>query len=225
MTMRRFVVIDTESSVCRQTNLRILVSFAYEVVDEGGGVRGSHYDLVALPPGIELDRSSERFHGITAAATLRRGRALFRILHDFLAAMEAEQPVAMVGHDVVGDAALLVSEALRVGVPAQRLRALFLRLVCTKQLAMGHCCIPLPSHLRYDYPCPDALLHRLNGCVAAADPPEAPAPYKWPNLDECYQLLVRPEEHAPPLPRHDARGDVERCRLVLKRLLSDSRNP
>jgi hypothetical protein len=228
-----FVVIDTESSVCHDTNIRILVSFAYEVVaDDGDTVRASCYDLVALPPGIRLDRRSQRCHGITPSAMARRGRALFHILRDpatigvgswsdrdFVDTMTTVQPTALVGHDVVGDAVLLVSEALRVGLPAAHLRDVFLRLLCTKQLAVGRCCIPLPHHLRYDFPC-DAMLHRLNGDARSSQPPAA---YKWPNLDECYRMLVGSDEAEPP--RHDARGDVERCRRVLSRFLGDHRTP
>ena len=121
----------------------------------------------------------------------------------------AERPVALVGHDVVPDAALLVSEALRIGLPASRLPDVFGRLLCTKQLAVGQCGIPLPTHLRFDFLC-DVLLHRLNGDPAALPRPSSTV-YKWPNLDECYQLLVGAV----------ARGDVERCRLVLIRFHAD----
>ena len=248
MTTDCFVIVDTESSVCRESNMRILVSLAYEVVDGEGSVRHSQYDLVALPPAIHLDRRSQRIHGITPDASVRRGRALYAVLWDFLDHMETARPCAIVGHDVVADAALLVSEALRVGFPAARLRTAFVHLLCTKQLAVGHCGIPLPPHLRYDFPC-DLVLRRLNGSGADrrhhAAVPQA-VTYKWPSLfqgdgdvcdahrpgcDECYHLLVEPDGAtdrtdggAPPpaelYPCHDARGDVQRCRLVFTRLLT-----
>ena len=221
--MPSFVVLDTESSVCRDSNVRVLVSLAYEIVDVAdGAVRDAHYDLVALPPSIRLDRSSQPIHGITPATSMRRGRALYHILRDFVDRMVAERPVAIVGHDVVPDAALLVSEGLRVGLPAARLRGVFRRLLCTKQLAVGHCGIPLPPHLRYDFPC-DVLLHRLNG-GGARPAAAATTGYKWPNLDECCHLLVG-GTGARRYPCHDARGDVERCRLVLTRFLVDGCGP
>jgi DNA polymerase III epsilon subunit-like protein len=233
-----FVVVDTESSVRCEDSLRVLMSLAYEVVTvtDGLAVSARHYDLVTQHPDTVLDSLSERVHGISAARAHRRGRSLFSVMQRFLHVVARYKPLAMVGHDVVADAALLVSEAIRVGLPTHVLREPFQHLLCTKELATGHCQIPLPAHLRYDFPC-DLLLQRMNGPTHGDHPP-GPR-FKWPNLDpggrgallrrsprsprckECCQMLLGEDEEGvtPRFPPHDARGDVERCRRVLGRLL------
>lgn len=204
-----FVIVDTESSVCTHTNVRVLVSLAYEVVTVVAGhvtVREAHYDVVAPPANASLDAISERVHGITPEAARRSGRALRKVLDDFLRAVNTHDCIAIVAHDVVGDATLLVSEAIRSGLDPSACRALR-RLLCTKLLGAARCRIPMPRH-----PC-DELMRQLNG----AAPDDTPA-VKWPSLAECCAILPRCKvvSHYPP---HDARGDVERCRLVFGQML------
>lgn len=64
-------------------------------------------------------------------------------------------------------------------------------------------------------------------------PPTAPQPgrsfpdgtvlpvwwYKWPSLEESYQLIVHREAALASHAAHDARGDVERCRAVFLELM------
>lgn len=62
---RRYLVVDTESSLCLQRRQRILVSLAYEIVDLHGTVHASYYAIVRLPPWSLLDEESTAVHGIT----------------------------------------------------------------------------------------------------------------------------------------------------------------
>lgn len=102
--------------------------------------------------------------------TLRNGAVTVAFLspgpHRPIRTLRKYQPEAIIGHDVASDVSLLISEALRHGVPPTELRLPFARLVCThrvsvctvkkkskrapvgKHLAMGRCGIPLPEHLR-----------------------------------------------------------------------------
>ena len=176
-------------------------------------VREARYDLIAHPSDVVLDIASERVHGITAAVAHAQGRSLRDVLSDFLEALRSHDCMAIVAHDVVGDVTLLVSESLRAGLQPAACRA-FRRLLCTKLLSAAHCRIPLPEHLRCEYPC-DLFLRRLNGEVASNEP-HGPA-YKWPSLAECCALLTRRQRTK--FPAHDARGDVERCRLIFGQLL------
>lgn len=216
MATRCFVVLDTESSVCTAARLRVLVSLAYEVMVLGpsGRVRVVHrrYDVVALPDGVRPDAASERVHGLSADACRAEGRPLPLILRDLVSTFDRYVPDAVVGHDIAGDAALIVSEAVRLGLRVAGLRRAFRCLLCTKHLTVGQCCIPLPLHLRYEHPC-DALLDRLKGCYEPS-PDHCAVPLKWPNLDESYSVLVGDDADAA-APLHDARGDVQRCRLVI----------
>ena len=189
----RFLVLDTESSVCKTTHARLLVSMAYEVVVVKSGtlsVSYSRYDVVAVPAHIRLDAHSERVHGISADVR-KLGRPLDAVLVDFLRTVEKHQPQAIVGHDVTGDVVLFVNEAIRAGVPVSGMHRAFRRLICTKHLTVGQCCIPLPLHLRYEYPC-DVLLDRLCGGFSNDGPL-----FKWPNLDRVG--VNYPDAHTAPM--------------------------
>lgn len=153
-----YLVLDTESTVCQHRRIRILVSLAYEVVDPKGRVLFSHYDIVWQPPDMDPDPKSIEIHGITPEVSWNSGGcALQDVLARLFGCLEGFLPRSVVGHDVVGDINLLVSEAIRCGmVVPDALRFL----VCTRMLATTRCAIPLPSHLRYPFPC-DAALVRL----------------------------------------------------------------
>lgn len=86
------------------------------------------YHLIRLPYDVILDHKSARIHGITAEDTWSRGRTLRRVLRDFFQTIEQYRPTQLsmcctpliwmivvdgiVGHDVMGDVNLLVSELL-----------------------------------------------------------------------------------------------------------------
>ena len=135
----RFLVLDTESSVCRVSHERILVSLAYEVVVADAGaltVVHSQYDVVELGSHRRPDAASERVHGITAAKR-KGGRPLSSVLCDLSRTLQKHAPQAVVGHDIAGDTVLLVSEAVRTGLAVEDCRPLFhyfRRLICTKHL-------------------------------------------------------------------------------------------
>ena len=226
---RCYVVLDTESSVCQKTFRRVLVSIAYEVVyvdvaHHYQEVRRAYYDVVKQPTSIGLDNASEKVHGISVSMSQLYGKHLYKVLQRLFAVLKDVQPDAIVGHDIVMDVRLLINEALRVGIDVRTLN-LFGRLLCTRELTTAHCRLPLPNHLRYEYPC-DKILETWQ-----TDPPCHSMPlYKWPTLNECYGLLVSPDastlHHI-----HDARCDVqtnpssgderlfERCRAVFMKLL------
>lgn len=124
-------------------------------------VRQTFYDIVRPSSDLSLDTVSENVHGITREECTRDGRSLMDVMHRFLTVLRDVQPCAVVGHDVVGDIRLLVSEAIRIGMSPGSLFHLR-RVLCTKELSMGRCRLPLPSHLQYEHPC-DVLLERMNG--------------------------------------------------------------
>lgn len=105
------------------------------------------------------------------------------------------------GHDVVGDIKLLVSEAVRIGVRPMQLLHLR-KILCTKELSVGVCRLPLPSHLQYEHPC-DALLERMYGGSPGG---MGLCTYKWPTLSECYDRIVSHATMPPSHSCHDARG-------------------
>ena len=253
----RYLVLDTESSLCLRRRRRVLVSLAYEVVDLSppgvappgpphggasptppaataagrGGAGGvatppaAHYELVLQPPDVAPDARSVAIHGIPPPASWGPGRPLRDVLERLFECLRRTAPCAVVGHDVVGDVHLLVSEAVHAGLGVDAVPPVLGRLVCTRLLATGRCAIPLPAHLRTPFPC-DLALRRLNDRRPAGpwdaddddDDEAATAPpprYKWPSLEESYRSLggaapTPPPRHGP----HDARGDVERCRAV-----------
>ena len=49
--------------------------------------------------------------------------------------------------------------------------------------------------------------------------------YKWPSLQESYQLLVHRKAALASHAAHDARGDVERCRAVFLELMRSPERP
>ena len=212
---RSYVVLDTESSVCERSFRRILVSIAYEVVDVhlSATVRESYYDIVQLPPDAMLDFVSEQIHGITLDIAREKGRPLLGILQTFLSVLQDVRPYAIVGHDIANDIQLLVNEAIHVGIPPASLCSLR-TLLCTKELSIALCRLPLPQHLQYENP-GDIILQTLND----TPPRKQHFVYKWPSLQESYCLLVKKNELPPNHHAHDARGDVERCRAVLVNLL------
>ena len=60
-----YLVLDTESTVCRHRRRRLLVAVAYEVVWTNGQHETLFYDIVCLPPDVYPDARSEGVHGIT----------------------------------------------------------------------------------------------------------------------------------------------------------------
>jgi len=223
-----YLILDTESTLCKRRRRRILVSVAYEVTAEDGTVHESQYGIVRQPPDLEPDERSLAVHGIAPASSWGPGQPLADILQELFGCVRRNDPVAVVGHDVVGDVSLLVSEAVHAGLHlGQVIPAGLHQLLCTRMLATRRCAIPLPLHLRYPFPC-DLALQRLNqrrqvGSSATTDPspPADDCPrYKWPSLEESYQRLTQDKAPAPQHANHDARGDVERCRAVLVAILA-----
>jgi hypothetical protein len=151
---KRYLVIDTESSVCQDTQLRILISLAYEVLDGSNcQVLCSQYDIVQLPMGSRMDHNSTRIHGISVHESQHKGKPLLRVLSILRETIEQYKPTVIVGHDVVGDAILLINECIRCGLsPDQLFQGALRELLCTKQMTIGECCIPLPRHLTHLYP-------------------------------------------------------------------------
>lgn len=194
---------------------RLLVALAYELVWPLSNRRGPIcYEVVSLPPDTEADPRAEAVHGISVAASCTRGRPVAAVLCALFHCLDVYQPRAVVGHDVVGDVHLLVSEAVRCGCVSGRLPAALSRLVCTRMLATHRCAIPRPGP-------PAPPLRRRPGAAAAARRPG----FKWPSLRETYRLLVRDGGVPPVHPDHDARGDVERCREVFLSILHQTRPP
>ena len=217
------MVLDTQSSICQRSFRRLLVSIAYEVVDvnqacSSGSVRESHYHIVKQPKGVELDSVSEAIHGITVVDSQRHGKPLQTVLHHFLTCLNQVSPTAIVGHDIRGDIQLLVNEAIRTGIHPAELAPLR-RLLCTKELSIAQCRLPLPFHLQYEYPC-DAVLEQMN----ETPPKKLSCTFKFPSLEESYANLVNPDDLPLQHNAHDARGDVERCRAVLVHLLLKQKN-
>jgi hypothetical protein len=202
---RRFLVLDTESSICQETNRRVLISLAYQVVDVHLGTltedtQELHYDIVQQPSGIHLDNASEQIHGITLDRTQREGIPLCDALNRLLQVVKDSAPHAVVGHDIVGDIKLIVCEAIRAGMVPAQLSPLR-NVLCTRQLSLGKCRLPLPHHLKYDYPC-DMLLQKMNGIM----PCNGINGYKWPSLEESYKLLASHSANLTPCyGTHDAR--------------------
>lgn len=215
-----YVVLDTESSVCRVTRQRRLVSLAYEVItatdnSDGYQIACSGYDIVLPDPVMDPDPVSTNIHQIQKGYALQWGRPLTEVIQQLGQVMKTHQPRAIVGHDICNDIALLISEAIRCGIHPHEWfgGGQGLQLVCTKLLSLGPCAIPLPTHLRYQYPC-DAQLDML-----ALDVNDTKfGLLKWPNLEESYRILVQATEEIMPQ-EHDARGDVARCRAIFSQLV------
>lgn len=227
----RYLIVDTESSVCQMSRDRVLVSIAYEVLDVDPSAAGVGpttlarvYDLVKVPPHYWLDATSERIHGITAYDTHEKGLPLERVLVRLAAVVKRYAPQAIVGHDVASDVVLLVSECVRAGIPPDCFGCLFRKLICTKVAALPRCRIPLPQAAARRAPQQVLLPRRPRGRtkkrtwrpVAPAQLPAPPPPQlKWPSLEESYDILVKDKTHlCGRFTMHDARGDVERCRAV-----------
>ena len=155
------------------------------------------------------------------------GQPLADVLNALTTAVVQYKPMALVGHDITNDLMLLVSEAVRCGLPIRNFLPLR-RLLCTKHATVGLCAIPLPQHLRSEYSC-DVEVERLSGGKSTHTRTAHSNLLKWPNLEESYQcVLGKPksiwdtELSYSPLAtqeQHDARGDVARCRVVLLYLL------
>lgn len=235
----RFLVLDTESSLCVARRRRLLVSLAYEVVEVGTAsgeeeeeeeegqprpprhrILAAGYDVIRQPDDTLPDARSVRIHGITPQYSWSHGEPLRQVLDRFFRCLEAHRPDAVVGHDIVGDVSLLATEELLLlrgspAVPASPHPAVasrLHRLVCTRMLSTHRCAIPLPRHLRQP---------GLHDGLLAGRRPRPGVTHKWPSLQESYDLLVRDPDGAPPsFAKHDARGDVERCRAIFLSLLS-----
>ena len=209
-----FLILDTESSLCKRMHRRVLVSLAYEVVDTNNTRHAACYDVVSQPDEHVPDDRSLQIHGIAPDSSRQCGRPLHEVLQRFFAYLDFFQPDAVVGHDVVSDINLIVSEALCTrGFGCGSIPNGLSRLVCTRMLTTNLCAIPLPAH----------TAKRQPGTPA---PTTSLPPYKWPSLQESYDILVRPrcpdEEKpgGPPVAElHDARGDVERCRAIFLEVL------
>lgn len=202
------------------------------------------YYVVRLPYDVVLDDRSVLIHGITREETWAHGMDVRDVLFSFFRCIEQYSPDAIVGHDVMGDVNLLVSELLYQGCSSTSLPSTVCRLICTRMLATQPCAIPLPPHVKGGHRC-DALLRRFNrskghntlhplvvtaSSSAMGDRKGRCArgtQFKWPSLQECYTLLVGKGTEGLKHANHDARGDVERCRAIFIRLLatSESVNP
>lgn len=199
---RCFLVLDTESTVCLRRRRRMLVALAYQLVwpNQPDRETAMVYDIVSLPEDTDPDARSETIHGITVAASRLSGRPLRSVLLRLFRCLQHHEPSAIVGHDVLGDIRLLVSEAMLSGCACGSLPVELKRLICTRMIATPRCAIP--------------LRRRGNPKRSAPSGPESEG-FKWPSLTETYDLLVPAEvTTAPQHPTHDARGDVERCREV-----------
>lgn len=221
-----YLVLDTESSVRMDTRLRVLVALAYEVLATDDDARAVHpphsssqsccvrargYDIVRQPSDSPLDPDSHRIHQIDVPTSQRTGRPLRTILANLAEVIREYRPTAIVGHDVHGDIALLISECVRSDLnPNIHFGDWLRQLICTKIGGAVPCGIP--------------LLSRRGGGG------DVTGRLKWPNLDECYQRLCHSKVdwgtggHLDPTeeerwPAHDARGDVERCRAVFLSLI------
>ena len=189
----RYLILDTESSLCAVRRRRVLASLACEVVDAEGGVLGAQYAIVRRPPGHRPDAPSVAVHGIGAGQAALRGQPVGRVLRGLFALVAAHEPLdAVVGHDVVGDVNLLISEALQAGLGCGTLPGALTHLLCTRMLSTHLCALPRPGW--------------------------GPG-FKWPSLEESYRLLVPRARARARHSAHDARGDVERCRALFRHLL------
>ena len=183
---KRYLVVDTESSVCLRRRQRILVSLAYEVVDAHGRVYCSHYGVVRLPPWVILDEESVAVHGITPemprwvhrgthrSSSQRDGVPLEDMLREFLECLRQNHPVAIVGHDVTGDVPR--GSPPCDGPPAPP------RLLINEMLACGVSLHPAPTALPGHPPRPrgsgvDAPhLHPHAGHPSVRHPPDPQSP-------------------------------------------------
>ena len=143
------LILDTESSVCPARRRRVLVSLAYEVVDPQGQVLVSRYEVVSQPIGFQPDPVSVAVHGLDSASTQEQGQPLDRILHRLFTVVRTNQPTAVVGHDIVGDISLLVSETIVTGVACDGIPLQLTRLLCTRMLTTHLCALPLPARTMY----------------------------------------------------------------------------
>jgi hypothetical protein len=202
------LVLDTESSVCRTEHRRILVSVAYEVIvfdatTDTYMIESSGYHIVSPEAHTDPDPASLSVHQIPPNYAKQYGHPLFDVLSAIRRVVEHYRPAAIVGHDIVGDVALLVTEAMRCGLN-HLFRWLGPTLICTKFLSMGPCAIPLPKHV-------------ISNTVGIL---------KWPNLDESYRLLVTDTVPlSAPFEKHDARGDVARCRAIFNAIVCQTGQP
>ena len=133
-------------------------------------------------------------HGIPLRLALDR---LFRCIDTYKSTesllneqISVTTPTAIVGHDITGDVNLLVSEALHCGCSYSSLPRSLTRLICTRMLATSRCAIPLPDHLRHPFPC-DILLPPRPKDKRDSNERIFVTPFKWPSLQETYNLLVR----------------------------------
>ena len=203
------MVLDTESSVCRTEHRRMLVSVAYEVIvfdptTDTYHIESSGYHIITPEAYTDPDPASVNVHQIPPTYAQQHGCPLFDVLSALRVVVEHYRPTAIVGHDIVGDIALLVTEAMRCGLH-HLFRWLSPTMICTKFLSMGPCAIPLPKHVTSD-----------NMGIL-----------KWPNLEESYRLLVHHTDasSSAPFEKHDARGDVARCRAIFSTIVSRQQTP
>lgn len=224
-----YLVLDTESSLDVTTACprRVLVSIAYEVVSrQTGAVMYAVYDTVRVSSDARFDAASVRIHGISHAHASSHGQPLSVVLGRLTHTLERFRPIAIVGHDIVNDMALLVSEALRVRKCVPQLGPYATRLICTKLATVALCRIPLASTVQKKHapPLPDVLCGS-----SSVEETDDDAHWKWPNLNEAYDRVVTrmmhddgssPVRAATALAHHDARDDVARCRDIFVRLVA-----
>lgn len=186
-------------------------------------MRAERYDLVAPPPSVQrLDSASLRVHGIRPDDARLRGRPAREVLTSFLSAMREHRPAAIIGHDIGRDAALLVSEALRQGLPAHELRVPFRRLVCTKHLAQGRCGIQargfISGPVKKQMPCwPNCVGLKIDGPKKKnLSPGGIPLPAHLRYAYPCDLLLNRMDAWPSP-PRDNALKwpSLEECHRIL----------
>ena len=179
-----------------------------------------------MPPDVHLDELSFQIHHIDLHTLQLEGSDLKDVLLKLHSHLHHYSPMAIVGHDVVNDLVLLVNEAIRVNLSLKTLFPLH-RLLCTKLATIAVCAIPLPRHLRHDFPC-DRILKRFGQLkkdeLVMSNKKQS---FKWPNLEESYKIVVnsktRHKKNKFNEPLHDARGDVARCRDIFLQLKLDSK--
>lgn len=212
-----YIVLDTESSLCRIQRRRVLVSLAYEVLvhsnDGGHTVEYSGYDIIQPEMYTDPDPASVNIHHIQSCYAYQYGRPLVDVLQTLGAVTKKYQPTAIVGHDITNDVVLLISEAMRCGISQFDCLGPVAHLICTKLLSTGPCAIPIPKHLCYRYPCDAVIEPNTTDMVSGV--------LKWPNLEESYHLLVGDTSIVSDeqFQEHDARGDVARCRAIFEELV------
>lgn len=201
------LVIDTESSVDPFTGYRRLLAVAYATTHLQTDVEIVYIDHADtnICDALNSDTKSFAIHGVDACnlpSPNMRPRLALKAIFDYCTKNKVRRVMA---HGVIGDVALLVSEAVWCGLdPVQDIPQCFLQTFCTRNACRTLCAIPLPKSIQ----------DRSRQLGTTPQQTE----YKWPSLSEaCLTLDVL--KKAMPRP-HDVKHDVECCRQLFHRLQS-----